>query len=347
MKISIVIPVYKTENFLCRCIESVINQTYKNIEIILVNDGSPDKCGLICNKYKQIDNRIIVIHKKNEGVSKARNSGMEIVTGDYIYFLDSDDFIDSDTIHILYKHAVETFADIIIGNYKLINEYGDIKLCDSFKKKNFTKSDYEKSSEKFKYFFGKSYGRNVWNRLYKTSYLKSLDIIFEKDNLNYAEDFLFNLKIFIHRPKVELINKYTYYYFQNNNSITNSYKKDLTEKYLCILNSFYEYAKEQNRLDQNLDLMAYIAITAIDASIFNCYLYSDKKFVNMKNELKKFKKSSITNKAIRELAVGKYLKDVPRRDWKYYAWVFSILYNFNFLNMTTLLQLVRFKIKNW
>jgi glycosyltransferase involved in cell wall biosynthesis len=346
VKISVIIPVYKAEKYLRRCIDSVINQTYKNLEIVLVDDGSPDKCGLICDEYAQNDNRITVIHKENEGVSKARNSGIKVVSGDYIYFLDSDDFIELNTISILHRHAIETNADIIIGNYKAINQNNEIKPCNPFNRKSFTKRDYKNTSEKFKYFFGKSYGRNVWNRFYKTSYLKSLDIVFEEDNLNYAEDFLFNLKVFIHSPSVVLVNEYTYYYFQNDNSITNSYKRDLTEKYLTLLNSFYEYAKELDKLNKNLDLIAFIAFNAIDISALNCYQYSDKKFVDMKNELKKFKKSSITNKAIRALAKGKYLKDVPRMDWKYYAWIVSIFFTLNFLNTTTLLLLIRFKIKN-
>lgn len=346
MKVSVIIPVYKVENFLHKCIESVINQTYKNIEIILVDDGSPDKCGLICDEYAQIDSRINVIHKKNEGLSEARNSGMKIITGEYIFFLDSDDFIDDETIHILYKRAIESSADIVIGNYKQVSQYNTIRLCNPFKKKNLTKSDFEKSSEKFNYFFGKSYGINAWNRLYKTNYLKSLNIAFEKNDVIFAEDLLFNLKIFIHQPKIELVNEYTYYYFQNEGSITSTYKKDLTERYINLLDSFYEYAKNQNRLEENIDLIAYSAITAIDTSALNCYQYSQNKFADMKNELRKFKKILITNKVIKELARGQYLKDVPRRDWKYYAWIFSLLYSLDFLNTATLLQLIRFKLKN-
>ena len=87
MKISIIIPVYNVENYIRRCLDSIVNQTYQNIEIIIINDGSPDKCGTICDEYKELDSRIIVIHKKNEGVSVARNSGLLIASGDYVCLL--------------------------------------------------------------------------------------------------------------------------------------------------------------------------------------------------------------------------------------------------------------------
>lgn len=100
--ISVIIPVYKVEGYLSKCIESVINQTYSNIEIILVDDGSPDNCGKICDEYAKIDNRIIVIHKENGGVSSARNAGMDIASGKFISFVDGDDYISYDYISKLY-----------------------------------------------------------------------------------------------------------------------------------------------------------------------------------------------------------------------------------------------------
>lgn len=106
--ISIIIPIYKVEKYLERCIESVLNQTYNNLEIILVDDGSPDSCGLICDKYREKDTRIKVIHKTNGGLSSARNAGIEIASGDYYMFVDSDDYIHADMVEKLLE-AVKTF----------------------------------------------------------------------------------------------------------------------------------------------------------------------------------------------------------------------------------------------
>ena len=93
-KISVIVPIYKVENYLNRCVESIRKQTYRNLEIILVDDGSPDACGEMCDRYAQEDSRIRVIHKENGGLSDARNAGIEVAAGEYIAFIDSDDWID-------------------------------------------------------------------------------------------------------------------------------------------------------------------------------------------------------------------------------------------------------------
>ncbi|MFA6808545.1 MAG: glycosyltransferase family 2 protein, partial [Eubacteriales bacterium] len=188
MKISIIIPIYKVEKQLRRCLDSVINQTYKNIEIILVDDGSPDKCGEICDEYAKKDNRVKVIHKANEGVSEARNTGMRIASGQYLFFIDSDDFIEENTVYLLYKRAIETDSDIVIGNFQFINEKQEITYRKPFEKEYLDKKMMKSSNEKFKYFFGKSYGINVWNKLYKLDFLNEANIYFDK-TIDYGEDF--------------------------------------------------------------------------------------------------------------------------------------------------------------
>lgn len=115
--ISIIVPVYNVEQYLQRCLESIINQTYKNLEIILVDDGSPDNCPQICDDYAAKDNRITVIHKKNGGLSDARNAGLDICKGKFISFVDSDDWIDKNYVKVLFDLLTETNTDIAIGNF--------------------------------------------------------------------------------------------------------------------------------------------------------------------------------------------------------------------------------------
>lgn len=121
-KISIVVPVYKVEAFLEASINSIINQTYPNLEIILVDDGSPDKCAQICDELATKDDRIKVIHKENGGVSSARNAGLDMVTGDYIMFVDSDDTINPQMVEILYNILVEMNADVSMCSWKKVND---------------------------------------------------------------------------------------------------------------------------------------------------------------------------------------------------------------------------------
>ena len=120
--ISIVIPIYNVEKYLACCIESVIRQTYKALEIILVDDGSTDSCPDICDKYEKIDTRIIVIHKENGGLSDARNAGLAIARGKYITFIDSDDFVSEKFIEELFKAMIQNNSDISVCNYKMVDE---------------------------------------------------------------------------------------------------------------------------------------------------------------------------------------------------------------------------------
>ena len=116
--ISIIVPIYRVEKYLNRCIDSILSQSYRNLEIILVDDGSPDNCSIICEEYAKKDKRIKVIHKKNGGLSEARNYGIEASTGDYIMFVDSDDYISKDMCKTLLINALENNADIVVCNFK-------------------------------------------------------------------------------------------------------------------------------------------------------------------------------------------------------------------------------------
>lgn len=124
--ISIIIPVYKVEKYLDRCVQSVVDQTYKNLEIILVDDGSPDNCPNICDKWKNKDSRVRVIHKKNGGLSDARNAGIEIATGKYIAFVDSDDYIKPEMYEKLYFAINEYKADMAICNLQCVDDEGNL-----------------------------------------------------------------------------------------------------------------------------------------------------------------------------------------------------------------------------
>ncbi len=124
--ISIIIPVYNVERYLKRCIDSVINQTYQNLEILLIDDGSEDQSGLICDEYANFDNRIVVVHKKNGGQSEARNVGLNICRGQYILFVDSDDCIEPQMVYQLHTQAIKNSAEIVTCEYKFIGENGTV-----------------------------------------------------------------------------------------------------------------------------------------------------------------------------------------------------------------------------
>lgn len=341
MKISIIIPVYKVEKLLPRCIESVLRQSYSNLEILLINDGSPDRSGEICDAYAEKDRRIRVIHKQNEGVSATRNLGIREASGDYIFFLDSDDFLPEHAIATLQNVAIKTDADIIISNYSRINENNEITKNAPFPVTQ-EKPDFQNDSqERLNFYF--HYGVEVWNRLYKLSFVKDNQVFFDK-GVYYAEDCLFNLKLFANNPEIAVVNEYTYYYYYNINSVANTYKKNLFENFALLLEKYIQYLEGRNKVDEYQDMISLRAFSSIDSVCQNCYRYSKSKVRDIRHEIRRFKNHTPTNLAIKELIRGGYLKNIQRNDWKYFSWLFSILFNNNMLGCATILQILRFSI---
>lgn len=170
VKISIIVPVYKVEKYLVRCIDSILNQTYKDFELILVDDGSPDNCGDICDEYSKKDNRITVIHKENGGLMSAWMAGVEKVTGDYIGFVDSDDYVDVDMFEKLYQKAKEYNADIVMcDRYDVHGEKINIVNCKCIKPGFYQNEQMDEIYENILPKFSGEHITNArWNKIFKT-----------------------------------------------------------------------------------------------------------------------------------------------------------------------------------
>lgn len=220
LKISVIIPIYNVEKYLNRCIDSILNQTYSNLEIILVNDGSSDSCGKICDYYKMQDQRIKVIHKVNGGLSSARNSGLEIATGDYISFIDSDDFINLKMFEDMIKVAKQNNSDMICCKYFKFKNIDDIPKIDDkdMNIKHFTNIEALEEYFSDKLENDKQINTAVWNKIYKKEILKNIQFPVGK----IYEDVYVTYKLLYNSKKVSIINKYYYYYFQRDGSIMNS-----------------------------------------------------------------------------------------------------------------------------
>ena len=229
-KITVIVPVYNVEHYLDKCLDSLINQTYKNLEIIVINDGSTDNSGIICQEYAQKDNRIIYIEKENGGLSDARNVGLDKMTGSYVTFIDSDDWVESDYVEVLYNKLIEYQADIAIGNYYSYNEdeamyYFNINGESYYEKLYDNISIFENlyDSKQMKSFSLIS----ACGKLYKAKLFD--DIRFDKGKL--GEDGYINQKLYLLVQKVIYINQGLYAYRQRSGSIT----KTWTEKWMHAL----------------------------------------------------------------------------------------------------------------
>jgi glycosyltransferase involved in cell wall biosynthesis len=214
VKISIIVPIYNAEKFLYKCLDSIVNQSYKNLEIILINDGSRDNSLSICQKFAARDDRIILIDKKNEGVSPTRNVGLSVTSGDYIGFVDSDDYISCDMYENLLYSIELSNADIIeCGYYWMSEDYVLIKKVE-FKGEELV-GNYNCSYK----FIKKENTRNFnCNKLYKREIFD--DIRF--GDIKYGKDYFVNVQAFYKCNKKVTIGECFYYYVRNKNSITTS-----------------------------------------------------------------------------------------------------------------------------
>lgn len=214
--ISVIVPVYKVEPYINRCVESIVNQTYKNLEIILVDDGSPDNCPKMCDEWAEKDNRIKVIHKQNGGVSSARNEGIANSNGKYISFVDGDDWIESDMIYLLLNTIEENNADVsrcgIItdfedGSASELSGNSEIKILSS------------KDEMIIDLVMGDYLSGVVWNKLYRYDIVNNIrfDI-----NFDCSEDFLYNFRVNEIAGSIAYYDVPKYHYLIRERSITNS-----------------------------------------------------------------------------------------------------------------------------
>lgn len=228
--VSVVVPVYNVEKYLRRCIDSIILQSYINLEIILVDDGSLDSSGNICDEYLKKDKRIKVIHQKNGGLSAARNTGIKKSIGKYICFIDSDDYVEKDYVKIMYDKIILDDSDIVICNYKRIYENKEL-LC---------------NADKFhtEYFLTPS----AWNKFYKKNLFDDVKYIENK----YYEDLGTTPILIMKSSKISYVSDYLYNYVQNNNSIMKKSNDRIFEIY-DILNYIKKYAEDNNYYDNYKD----------------------------------------------------------------------------------------------
>lgn len=252
-KVSIIIPVYNVEKYLDKCVQSARNQTLQDIEIILVDDESPDGCPQMCDEYAKIDSRIKVIHKKNGGLGFARNSGLEVATGEYVTFLDSDDYIDLNTYEDTYKIAIKHNLDIIRfsndrfkkeGKYTGTNYSGELTLHSTKKEMEeialciFAPS-IDTPQKRIRY-----NGSSCFALFRKETIIKN-NIMFPSEREILGEDYVFCFKFMMCAQRFGYINNTYYHYRFNPNSLTQTPKKDKVEKaiYNCVylIKMFNEY----------------------------------------------------------------------------------------------------------
>lgn len=240
---SVIVPVYCAEKYIDRCVSSILDQTETNIELWLIDDGSPDQCGNICDIFARSDSRVHVIHKKNAGVSAARNDGIKSASGKYIAFIDADDYIEPNMIASLVHLAEREKAEIVICGYYIeqVRERKMEALCCG-------DGVYDKTDVKqlISMFFGSNYTglSSMCNKLYLRSFLNGQNIRVD-ESLQRAEDFWFNFEAIMHSCCVSVISTPLYHYVQNVGSVMHRYRETQFDEWTRNRKRLLSIANEQ------------------------------------------------------------------------------------------------------
>lgn len=235
-KISVIVPVYNAEKYLITCVDSILSQTFSDFELLLINDGSTDTSGLLCDKYAQTDSRIKVFHKENGGVSSARNIGIRNSKGEFIYFMDSDDWIEYNALEICLSLISSHNADLIIFDYT--NEFPNLKALTLDDAGNLLKCLTQERTLHY-LFTMKCYHGYPWDKILRTEVVRNNNLLYD-ESLHFHEDNLFSFQYMINCSKILMLNYPLYHYNCNVNSsmfkYTNSAKFD--SRYIQTLSVF-------------------------------------------------------------------------------------------------------------
>ncbi len=275
--VSVIIPVYNREKYINKCVDSVLSQTFNDFELILVDDGSTDKSPDICDEYAKKDSRVKVVHKSNGGVSSARNEGLKIATGEYITFVDSDDYIDSDFLEYAINNIEETGVDIFVSG--VIHEYCN---CDSIEKVEVTniKKNGVFAIKELLEMWGKEIPLDClcgpWCKLYRTNLIKYYGVKFDT-SMNIGEDTYFNTEMMGLAENAYLSNLSFYHYCKNSSetSLVRSFHKEIYEIDKKIYSKIRDSMYDRQCSDESILRLENRYLTALLGEIHHYYSRSN------------------------------------------------------------------------
>lgn len=320
LKISVIVPVYKVEKYLHRCIDSILSQSFTDFELILVDDGSPDNCGKICDEYAQKDSRVHVFHKPNGGVSSARNLGIEIAKGEWVFFSDADDELGSNAFKILTSHLDKDVA-YVMGGYKKYDEdgnfvYGVNRRSEKMMSKSEAITQMFRSTDYV-------YQGYLWNKLFKLSVIKENHLRFA-DGIYFNEDRLFNIQYLLNigAQKCFYTTESIYNYFVRSNSTMASLKKSYNPKFATDLTAFVRALEvlKSSQDRKNIQLCKWDAFESYRANLrmmrkFDVYddVLEKRMYRELREQVSVFDLANIYSKIILGMLKSKFYSIYTRR----------------------------------
>lgn len=245
---SIILPVYNVAAYLRRCIQSVLEQDFHDYELILVDDGSTDESGTICDRLEELHPCIRVIHKANGGLSSARNAGLEIARGEYIWWVDSDDWIAENALNILFEASAAEKPDMVKFNY--VRTEGAERPFISNAQPGLYEKDDKKALLDIALLTPSRFCLSAWSYLYRRDFLAKRELSFVSERVIGSEDYLFNLQALVVAEKVRVIPEQLYFYELRNGSLSQSYRKNLPDRYTQLYTRLREFYSGIGLLEQ-------------------------------------------------------------------------------------------------
>lgn len=284
-KVSVIIPIYNVEKYIEKCLNAVINQTLKEVEIIIIDDGSTDTSGIISGKISQIDTRIILVKNTNCGVSKSRNQGLELARGEYVVFLDSDDYIEEDMLRKMYLVAEKLSCEVIQCNYAIDNNGKYKKVYQNIVENKLLKKDEIVKYLKQQLITG-SLTTYVWDKMYKRDFLQKNNLIF-REELDMFEDWYFIMDLVTCLKRFAFISDNLYYYRVVRNSLCRKYISNYED---LLINLQCEKLKYMDKWNLNNSLYKYKYIISLYEDIIKLiyYILDKNHKLNTKTQLLKF-----------------------------------------------------------
>lgn len=332
--ISIIVPVYNVEKYIHKCINSIIDQTYKNLEVLLIDDGSTDSSSDICDKYEKLDKRVKVIHKKNNGASVARNIGLEVARGIYIAFVDSDDYIDKN----MYKDMIE----------KLLEYDCDLVMCDCYKvsetsKEKFThdiRDGFYDKRQLYKEYYNKllmkddiNYPPTIsnWVCLIKKEIIKENNLKYV-EGIRFSEDLLFGSQVMYYVERFYYMkNKYYYNYICNPLSVTNTYYEGKWDIFLKLYNEIKLFFN--NKIDYDFSKQIYYCLLFFLYNSINNIIYSKKSYIEKYKDIKIILKNNEVMEMFKNIDINEL--NIPKKQaiiTKIYKYRIGIIILITYMN---------------
>jgi len=321
-KVSIIVPVYKTEKYLASCMESILHQDYPEIEVILIDDGSPDNCPALCDKYAEKNSFVRVLHRDNQGAGASRNAGMDIATGKYVCFVDSDDCLDgTHAITTLVQCAEAENADVVVGNYRQLTEQFLSELKSLHRKNSGSTNTVD---FRFKGFFQYGHLGFIWGKCYKKEFLDRFQL--RCSTVPFTEDKAMNLCCCACEPKYAFAPESVYLYRLNEESVTSSFHPDLIQTWVSTAERVQCFLEKNKCQDKYWDLIVFHICLGIFTIVQQELRAGNNKIFGTTQKIREYGRIPLVRECIKDLAKGKYVCHIHAVLWKMLIWGASVLF---------------------